>query len=165
MSTAMSSPEQSSAATVKPQRVLACMLCQQRKIKCDHEFPCANCARASMQCVPSPRAPRPRRRRFHERELLERLRRYESLLRQNNIKFEPLDTPAPEHASPGEDGRGSDSVDDAHLEGVPAGADQPSIEKTTVKSETVYKAKYANAFPEDLYPWMTNSPLEISGMP
>ena len=33
---------------------------------------------------------RRRRRRFPERELLERLRKYEGLLRQNSITFEPL---------------------------------------------------------------------------
>lgn len=32
----------------------------------------------------------PRRRRFPERELLLRLRKYEHLLRENQIKFEPL---------------------------------------------------------------------------
>jgi hypothetical protein len=31
-----------------------------------------------------------RKRRFPERELLERLRKYEDLLRQNNITFDPL---------------------------------------------------------------------------
>ncbi|RYO77469.1 hypothetical protein DL766_005863 [Monosporascus sp. MC13-8B] len=56
-------------ATVKPRRVLACVLCQERKIK------------------------------FPERELFERVRQYERLLRQNNIEFEALHTPAAEHVS------------------------------------------------------------------
>ena len=34
--------------------------------------------------------PRPRRRRFPERELLERLRRYETLMKQNGVNFDPL---------------------------------------------------------------------------
>jgi len=153
MSTVMPTPEQSSPAifsppaaassraAAKPQRVLACVLCQQRKVKCDRKFPCANCVRACAQCVPATLAPRQRRRRLPERELLERLRRYEGLLRQNNIKFEPLHTPAAEKASPSEDGRGSDSPDDVHSEGPLAGGDRPSREKTTVKSETGYEAK------------------------
>ncbi|GKU11278.1 unnamed protein product, partial [Fusarium langsethiae] len=55
----------------KPQRVLACILCQQRKVKCDRTFPCSTCVK-------------------HERELLNRLRRYETLMKQNNVKFDPL---------------------------------------------------------------------------
>lgn len=29
----------------KPPRILACVLCQHRKIKCDRNFPCANCVK------------------------------------------------------------------------------------------------------------------------
>jgi hypothetical protein len=72
------------------QRVLACVLCQQRKVKCDRKFPCANCIRFRVQCVPATLAPRQRKRRFPERELLMRIRKYEVLLRQNNVRFEPL---------------------------------------------------------------------------
>ncbi|KAH7324767.1 hypothetical protein B0I35DRAFT_348801 [Stachybotrys elegans] len=73
----------------KSARVLACIQCQQRKIKCDRKFPCANCAKYGVQCVPAVQARR-RRRRFPERDLLDRLRKYEDLLRQNNIKFDPM---------------------------------------------------------------------------
>ncbi|RJE21381.1 Transcription factor [Aspergillus sclerotialis] len=73
----------------KPQRVLACALCQQRKVKCDRKYPCSNCIKSRVECIPT-QASRRRRRRFPERELLERLRKYEDLLRQNNIQFEPL---------------------------------------------------------------------------
>ncbi|KAI5456481.1 hypothetical protein BGZ63DRAFT_429127 [Mariannaea sp. PMI_226] len=71
-------------------RVLACVLCHQRKIRCERKFPCSNCARSGVQCVPSTDNPRPRRRRFPERALLDRLRKYENLLHQNNVEFEPL---------------------------------------------------------------------------
>jgi len=90
--------------------------------------------------VPATLAPRGRRRRrFPERELLDRLRKYEDLLRQNNIKFEPL------HKNPaGEkeftNTQGGDGSDDEQLEHV--GADWSSL-STTVKSERVYEAKYA----------------------
>lgn len=86
-------PSQTSAYTpqhVKSQRVLACVLCQQRKVKCDRRFPCANCIKSRVQCVPATLTQRRRRRRFPERELLERLRKYEELLRQNNIIFDPM---------------------------------------------------------------------------
>lgn len=78
------------AVTSRTQRVLACILCQQRKVKCDRKFPCNNCVKNGAKCVPAALAPRQRRRRFPERELLERLRQYEDLLKQNNIAFEPL---------------------------------------------------------------------------
>ncbi|ROV91862.1 hypothetical protein VMCG_09183 [Cytospora schulzeri] len=101
----------------KPQRVLACVLCQQRKVKCDRKFPCANCLRAGVHCVPANTLyPRQRRRRFPERELLERLRNYEDLLHQNEIDFEPLHPPIPTSAvadspkSSSEDVRGSSTT-------------------------------------------------------
>ncbi|KAL2842551.1 hypothetical protein BJY01DRAFT_200660 [Aspergillus pseudoustus] len=78
------------ATPAKSQRVLSCVLCQQRKIKCDRTFPCANCLKAKVQCVPANQIPRRRKRRFAERELLDRLRHYESLLHQNDIKFNSL---------------------------------------------------------------------------
>ncbi|CAI7623232.1 unnamed protein product [Penicillium glandicola] len=88
-------------ATGKARRVLACVVCQQRKIKCDRAFPCVNCVRAGVQCEQSTRQ---RRRRFPERELLARLRHYENLLRQHHIKFNPLHTPTTDPWSPSEDG-------------------------------------------------------------
>lgn len=72
-------------------RVLSCALCQQRKVKCDRNFPCANCRRSGAECVSTPK-PQPRRRRFAERELLDRLRNYEELLRQHHVDFKPMHT-------------------------------------------------------------------------
>lgn len=133
--------EQIRAAPAKPQRVLACVLCQQRKVKCDRKFPCQNCVRAGAECVPTALAPRQRRRRFPERELLERLSRYEDLLRRNNIDFEPLHAPAAAKASRNVDGRGDDSPNDARPGGRAVRPDESSREKTTAMSEAVYEAK------------------------
>lgn len=102
-------------APARPHRVLACTLCAARKVKCDRTFPCANCTKAGAQCVPAALVPRQRKRMFPERELVDRLHRYEDLLRQNNINFE----------RPGE--------------GKPSGSDPSS--PATQKSETVYEAK------------------------
>lgn len=74
---------------LRPQRVLACVNCQQRKVKCDRHFPCAHCMRLKTKCVPATQT-RSRKRRFPERELLSRLRQYEELLRQNKVPFDPL---------------------------------------------------------------------------
>ncbi|KAK0610961.1 hypothetical protein B0T14DRAFT_529379 [Immersiella caudata] len=72
------------------QRVLACVLCQQRKVKCDRVFPCSGCVKSDVQCVPGSMIARQRKRRFPERELLNRIRNYEALLIENNVKFDPL---------------------------------------------------------------------------
>ncbi|KAF3932235.1 hypothetical protein ABW20_dc0110701 [Dactylellina cionopaga] len=109
-------------ATGKSQRVLACLLCQQRKVKCDRKFPCAHCVRADVTCIPATVA-RPRRRRFPERELLERLRHYEGLLRQNNVKFESLHTTVEDYTSPTTDGASA------------SGTDRFSREKTPIRSK------------------------------
>lgn len=147
-------PSQSS----KPLRVLACVLCQQRKVKCNRQFPCSNCIKFRAQCVPATLAPRRRRRRFPERELLDRLRQYEGLLRRNNIKFEPLQRNASgETVSPNvEDG--SDSDDD-HQDS--AGRDLPSP-STMVTSEGVHEPKYAR--PKELSGKLLMS-LGTSGTP
>lgn len=144
MSTGLHTPEErttgpSLSQSSKPQRVLACVLCQQRKVKCDRKFPCANCVKFRAQCVPATLTPRRRRRRFPERELLGRLRSYEDLLRQNNIKFEPFHPDSAAEESPNTKG-GYDS-DDEH----PATADADwSSPSTTVESERGHEAKYAS---------------------
>ncbi|KAK4065045.1 transcriptional regulator family: Fungal Specific TF [Trichoderma aggressivum f. europaeum] len=75
---------------VKSQRILACVLCHQRKIKCNRKFPCNNCTKTQARCEPAMLAPRRRRRKIPPPELVDQLRVYESLLRANNIKFDHL---------------------------------------------------------------------------
>ena len=87
--------------------------------------------------MPATLVTRRRRRRFPERELLERLRKYEDLLRRNNIKFEPLHkNPAGEKGSPNVKG-GCDSGDEQLKSS--AGSSSPSA---TANSEGVYETKY-----------------------
>ncbi|KAF3039000.1 hypothetical protein E8E12_005018 [Didymella heteroderae] len=89
-----STPSGSGYRPPKPQRILACVLCQQRKVKCDRKFPCIHCTKAKVQCVPAQQMQR-RRKRPTEQELTERLRQYEDLLRKNNIAVdttEDMDT-------------------------------------------------------------------------
>ncbi|KAL1895632.1 hypothetical protein Sste5346_005102 [Sporothrix stenoceras] len=80
----------STSGTAPEARVLACVMCQQRKVKCNRKFPCNNCIRLGVSCVPATLNPRRSRRRFPERELLDRVRRYEALLRQNHVHFDSL---------------------------------------------------------------------------
>lgn len=121
----------------KQHRVLACVLCQQRKIRCDRTFPCSNCTKNNARCVPATQT-RPRRKRFPERELLDRLRHYETLLRENKVKFEPL------HKQ--DDGEG-DSALNGGKEGYGADSDHEDEDTSlvspgrSIKSETVTEAR------------------------
>ncbi|KAF7552677.1 hypothetical protein G7Z17_g4171 [Cylindrodendrum hubeiense] len=51
----------SADAPVNPRspRILSCVLCQQRKIKCDKGAPCSNCDKVNAICTPSTPAPAP----------------------------------------------------------------------------------------------------------
>ncbi|KAK5630323.1 hypothetical protein RRF57_006038 [Xylaria bambusicola] len=66
---------------IKPTKILACVHCQYRKIKCDRQQPCSNCIKAKIACKPSTPAP-PHKRRRPNQDLLERLARCEQLLKQ-----------------------------------------------------------------------------------
>ena len=115
-------------------RILACVRCQQRKIKCERKFPCAQCNAAREQCVPATRSRNVRRkRRFPERDLLDRIRLYEDLLRQNNIGFEPLHRDQVMIKNPSED-------HDATISRS-AATDHPSLQ--TVGSARRFEVTYA----------------------
>lgn len=123
----------------KPRRVLACVLCQQRKVKCDRKFPCANCMKSNTQCIPARLTQPQRRRRFPERELLERLRRYEDLLRQNGIAYEPLHKDSVPRDEPFNVQSGA-GPDDEHPRTSDLGSSSLS---THSNSEKGHEAKYA----------------------
>ncbi|EAA29601.2 hypothetical protein GE21DRAFT_6969 [Neurospora crassa] len=50
----------------KSPRILACQLCQGRKIRCNRVFPCDNCKRSNVPCIPSKPAPLRKRRPPHQ---------------------------------------------------------------------------------------------------
>ncbi|KAL7814171.1 N-terminal binuclear Zn cluster-containing protein [Trichoderma aethiopicum] len=80
-------------SAVKLTRGTSCVLCQQRKVRCDRNKPCANCVKAGAECrVIPPQPPRRRRKKLQEKDLIERLRKYESLLAQNGVKFDAIDS-------------------------------------------------------------------------
>ena len=81
----------------------SCVLCQQRKVRCDRRKPCANCVKANVECkVVPPQPPRRRRKKPHERDLIDRLKKYEALLAQHGVNFEPI----------ADDFKASDNADD-----------------------------------------------------
>ncbi|KAJ9226750.1 transcriptional regulator family: Fungal Specific TF [Paecilomyces variotii] len=75
----------SSAQSERRQRH-SCVLCSRRKVKCDKHHPCSACTKAQVQCVFSSPAPsRRHKRKYVEEDVYARLRRYEDLLKKNNI--------------------------------------------------------------------------------
>ena len=70
----------------------SCLICRQRKVKCDRHTPCSNCAKAATQCsfIPPVRGKR-RRTKFPKEGLRAKLRRYEDLLKSYGAKIEPSD--------------------------------------------------------------------------
>ena len=106
MSTA-DSPNQESA---KAKRILSCIQCQQRKVKCDRKTPCVNCVRYGTQCVAATPTARRKRNRFPEKELLKRLRNLEVRLSENNIEFEPLQPPTQKTLAQHGDTKGIESA-------------------------------------------------------
>jgi hypothetical protein len=90
--TQQNQPLQPDPASMKLTRGTSCVLCQQRKVRCDKKKPCSNCAKAGVECrVVPPQPPRRRKKRLQEKDLLARLRKYENLLREHNIKFDGID--------------------------------------------------------------------------
>ncbi|KAH0497906.1 hypothetical protein TgHK011_005188 [Trichoderma gracile] len=77
----------------KHPRILACVLCQHRKIKCDRNSPCSNCIKANVTCTPSTPAPARKRRRPNQ-DLQERLARCEELLKQYASGTVPIPAPS-----------------------------------------------------------------------
>lgn len=95
-------------SVMKLTRGHSCVLCQQRKVRCDKNKPCANCVKAQVECrVVPPQPPRRRKKKPHERELIDRLKKYESLLAQHGVNFEPIG-----HELRASDAAGGDEVDE-----------------------------------------------------
>ncbi|KAI0008829.1 hypothetical protein F4779DRAFT_641318 [Xylariaceae sp. FL0662B] len=89
--TTIPTPPNPDSSMVKVTRGHSCVLCQQRKVRCDKNKPCSNCVKAGVECrVVPPQPPRRRKKRVPERDLVERLRKYEALLLQNGIEFDSL---------------------------------------------------------------------------
>jgi len=125
----------------RSQRVLACVLCQQRKVKCDRKFPCANCLRLQKECIPATVTPRRSRRRYPERDLLERIRKYETLLRKNDIEFRAFQSEAEANeSSPVSPMAESDDVSDKEQEPTPITATTP---KQSTEAKYVQNDRYA----------------------
>lgn len=101
--------QQFDPSMVKLTRGTSCVLCQQRKVRCDKNKPCANCVKAKVECrVVPPQPPRRRKKRLQEKDLIERLKKYESLLSENGVNFEPI---GPELRQDGPQGNDVDDLE------------------------------------------------------
>lgn len=70
----------------------SCVLCQQRKVRCDRKDPCSACTRARVECiVRAPAPPRRRSRKPPDSDLLARLTRYEQILPSFGSKIDGAD--------------------------------------------------------------------------
>ncbi|KAL2209792.1 hypothetical protein CC79DRAFT_1394119 [Sarocladium strictum] len=65
----------------------ACSICARRKVKCNRTDPCSNCARAQVHCTYEDVVLHRPRKRAADQELLDRLARYETLMREHKIDF------------------------------------------------------------------------------
>lgn len=88
--------ESSDSANIQgPPHQISCLVCRQRKVKCDKQQRCSNCVKAGIECVYVIPA-RPRRRIGNGRapedasreELILRVRRYETLFRKHGLQFD-----------------------------------------------------------------------------
>ncbi|TLS28477.1 hypothetical protein PpBr36_01294 [Pyricularia pennisetigena] len=78
---------------VKVTRGHSCVLCQKRKVRCDKTKPCSNCVKAGVECHVEPPLPPNRSRgakKTLQRDLINRLKRYESLLAQHGVAFDAM---------------------------------------------------------------------------
>ena len=82
-------------------RERSCLLCKQRKVKCDRRDPCSNCTKARVDCIfRAPAPPRRRKKTISEANLISRLRQYEEMLKGYG---EELEATTEEHPSDSRD--------------------------------------------------------------
>jgi hypothetical protein len=79
------------------QKLLSCLGCRQKKVKCDKRYPCRGCQHSGSECVFPLRKRKARKPRSRNAEMILRLGRLEELLE----KYEPNGpkTPSPQHAA------------------------------------------------------------------
>lgn len=91
-------------SAIKLTRGTSCVLCQQRKVRCDKNKPCANCVKAKVECrVIPPQPPRRRKKRLQEKDLIDRLKKYETLLAEHGVKVDAIGHELRPDGPPGED--------------------------------------------------------------
>ncbi|KAJ9638563.1 hypothetical protein H2204_004334 [Knufia peltigerae] len=110
------SPPVSPSAERQPATTQACVRCSERKVKCDKKSPCTACLRFDFECVYRPRGPRKTRKQSTpHRALIQRLKRYESLLQEQGIDAgASVETPTARSEDALEHGSQSSTVTASH---------------------------------------------------
>ncbi|EPS43041.1 hypothetical protein H072_2977 [Dactylellina haptotyla CBS 200.50] len=97
--TSASASASASAGTSSRLPAFNCVVCKNRKVKCDRQMPCATCAKLNVECQYVEPGPRKKRKSSSKHEnLVQRLNRYEELLKQveSNVKLlDGVDVPPP----------------------------------------------------------------------
>ena len=79
---------------------LSCVVCRQKKIKCDREQPCGYCQKAGTTCVPQTRAKIKRRiKKPADTQVLERLKQLENIVSRLESDGSTQPQSPPEHGS------------------------------------------------------------------
>jgi hypothetical protein len=70
----------------------SCLVCRQRKVRCDRHHPCLNCTKSGRRCsfIPPVRG-KPKRRKAPKEGLHAKLKRYEEMLKSYGATVEPSD--------------------------------------------------------------------------
>ncbi|KAJ5637840.1 hypothetical protein N7490_007719 [Penicillium lividum] len=69
----------------------SCILCQQRKVRCDQQKPCTACVRAQVECKIAPSQPARRKKRKNQADdLVDRLKKYEALMTRHGVDFNSI---------------------------------------------------------------------------
>jgi hypothetical protein len=91
------SPIGESPRTPSHQKLLSCLSCRQKKVKCDKKYPCRGYQHSGSECVFPLRKRKARKPRSRNTEMILRLGRLEELLE----KYEPNDpkNPSPQHGA------------------------------------------------------------------
>ncbi|KAI8632124.1 hypothetical protein F5Y19DRAFT_423436 [Xylariaceae sp. FL1651] len=89
------------SSPAQPTHLRSCVLCRQRKVKCDRRQPCSNCTRAGTTCVHPPgagrAAKRPRQNQAIDAKILDRLSQLEATIRR--LQQETKELEADSHAT------------------------------------------------------------------
>ena len=115
----------------------SCVSCAGRKVRCDRRKPCSNCSRRRSECVyESPAHSQRHRPRPSSDALLSKISEYESILRKNSIKFQPLDNQW--ISSPLEEKLGAPTPGTEKVLGSQPQEEHPPADLTHMQSHTVH---------------------------
>ncbi|KAF3906851.1 hypothetical protein ABW21_db0203420 [Orbilia brochopaga] len=86
------SPDVAPETTAPKPRPFNCIVCKNRKVKCDRQMPCSTCAKLNFECQYIDPGPRKKRKSSSKHEnLMQRLNKYEELLKQVESNVRLLD--------------------------------------------------------------------------